>query len=181
MCKESLNVLKEKLGEDWEGDFIEYCIEYYKYDHKENVMPEAVDFFQKMEELVIQGQDTQLELMWQELSIGKFQKKYQEYINKFSYIRILCNLDAKAWKLAYQFVDEIMNEEEIRFSYDFMVHCELGKEDILNMSDVLLYIVNCSKNMKLLKKGFLEHWNKYFGQHERLLYYIAEKYVNKCC
>lgn len=181
MCKESLNVLKEKLGEDWEADFFECCIEYYKYNHKENVMPEAANFFENMEELVIKGQDTQLELMWQELGIGGFKKKYQEYINKFIYIRILCNLDAEAWKLAYQFVDEMMSGEEIRFSYDFMVHCELGKEDILNMSNGLLYIVNCSKDMKLLKKGFLEHWSKYFGQHERLLYYIAEKYVNKCC
>lgn len=180
-CQNALSVLKEKLGNEWESEFLDSCSQYYKYQNKEAVIDEAVAFFERLEELIIKGQTTQLEWILDELDSEISKNKCLEYIRKYTYIRVLCDLDAEDWERAYQFVEDTMDGDEICFSYDFMINCNLSKEDILGMADGLMYIIDCSKRMKLSKKEFLIQWSKYFFQHEKLLYIIGEKYKCKCC
>lgn len=180
-CQNALSILKEKLGNEWEAEFLDCCSQYYKYQNKETVTGEAANFFESLEELVIKGQTTQLERILDELGSEISKNKCLEYMRKYASIRMLCNLDAKDWERAYQFVGDVMDGDEIHISYDFMIHCDLSKEDMLGMADGLAYIIDCSKKMKLPKKEFLKQWEKYFFQHERLLYIIAEKYKSKCC
>lgn len=180
-CQNALNSLKEKLGSAWETGFLDVCLQYYKYQNKELVVDEAVVFFERMEELIIKEQTTQLEWILDELGSEISKNQCLEYVRKYTNIRELCNLDEKDWERAYQFVEDAMDGDEMHFSYDFMMHCDLSKEDILGMADGLVYMIDCSKKMKLSKKEFLNQWRKYFFQHEKLLYIIAEKYKSKCC
>lgn len=180
-CQNALSILKEKWGDEWEAEFLDSCSQYFKYRNKETVIGEAVAFFERMEELIVKGQTTQLEWILDELESETSKNKCLGYVRKYTYIRILCDLDAEDWERAYQFVEDAMDGDEICFSYDFLINCHLSKEDILGMADGLMYIIDCSKRMRLSKKEFLNQWSKYFFQHEKLLYIIGEKYKLKYC
>lgn len=178
-CRSALDKLKEKLGDEWDVEFPRHCILHYE-NSKRDRMPESDLFFETLEMLIFKEQFLQVEYIMNELGDGTSRKTCMKYINKYMHIKRLCLLDAENWKMAYQFIDDLFSREQICISYDFLRNCgDLSKEDILDMVNVLVEIINDSKERKLTKGEFFDVWSKYFGPHQQLIYYVAEKYRNK--
>lgn len=178
-CRNSLEKLKEKFGDEWGVEFSRYCVLYYENGEMEKI-PEADMFFEELEELIIKDQVTQLEDILNRLEDETSKKICMKYIAKYEHIRWLCELDEKNWKLAYQLIDDIFRNEKIYISCTFLEQSkELSINDIVNIAKAVFEIVVCSKEKRMTKEEFLKNWNKYFFPHERLFYYLAEKYGNK--
>lgn len=178
-CRNALEKLKDKIGREWDADFSYWCFRHYE-NNERGKMPEADCFFEAIEELIINEQFSQFECIMNELEDDVSRKNCFRYINKYIGIRRLCFLDAEDWKTAYQFIDDILRGEEMCISCSFLEKSEdLTKEDIIKMSNGIFEIINCSLNKKLTKGEFLDTWSKYFFPHEKLIYYLAEKYRNK--
>lgn len=179
-CRNSLEKLKERFGDKWGVEFPGYCTLYYEKGERGKI-PEADLFFEELEELIVKDQFIQLERILNSLEDENSKKICIKYIEKYISIRTLCELDEKNFKLVYQLIDDIFWNEKMYISWDFLKQSkELSKDDIVDMANAVFEIVAYSKERKLTKEGFLEEWSKYFFLHERLIYYIAEKYVNKC-
>ena len=177
-CRSALEELKEKLGDEWDVEFPRQCFFYYE-NNERGKMPEADLFFETLEMLIIDEQFVQLECILNELDTTS-RKTCMKYNNKYKHIRHLCGLDEENWQMAYQFIDDFFNKEQECISYEFLKNSgDLSKEDILNMATSLAEIVNYSKERNLTKGEFFDVWSKYFLSHEKLIYYVAEKYGNK--
>ncbi|MCI9201393.1 MAG: winged helix-turn-helix transcriptional regulator [Lachnospiraceae bacterium] len=180
-CRNALVGLKERLGEDWDVEFPRRCFLFYENGQR-GEMPEADTFFEKVEDLIRKEQLEQLEILLNELENETCRKSYLRYIEKYISIRKLCFLDAENWKIAYRFIDDIFCGDEICISYDFLANSgDLSKEEIIKMVKSFSEIIKQSQKEGLSKKGFLEVWEKYFYPHEKLAYFIAEKYRNSYC
>ncbi|MBD5474193.1 MAG: winged helix-turn-helix transcriptional regulator [Lachnospiraceae bacterium] len=178
-CRNALRKLKDKLGKEWEADFSYWCFRYYENGER-GKMPEVDSFFETLEDLIINEQFSQFESIMDELEDEVSRKNCLRYINKYIGIRRLCFLDEDDWKTAYQFIDDIFRGEEMCISCSFLEKSgDLTKEDIIKMSNGIFEIVNCSLKKKMTKGEFLDTWSKYFISHEKLAYYIADKYRNK--
>lgn len=178
-CQNALAKLKDKLGKEFNADFSYWCFSYYENNERRK-MPEVDCFFEAIEELIINDQFSQFECIMNELEDDLSRKNCFRYINKYIGIRRLCFLDAEDWKTAYQFIDDIFCGEEMCISCSFLEKSgDLTKEDIIKMSNAIYEIINCSLKKKLAKGDFLDTWSKYFSAHEKLFYYLAEKYRNK--
>lgn len=178
-CRNALGRLKDKFGKDWNADFSYWCFRYYENDEKKK-MPEVDNFFETIEELIINEQFPQFEYIMEALEDDASRKNCIRYINKYIGVRRLCFLDGEDWKTAYQFIDDIFRSEEISISCEFLKRSGvLTKEDIIKMSNGIFEIINCSIKKKLTKEEFIDTWSKYFFPHEKLVYYLAEKYGNK--
>lgn len=178
-CRNALEKLKDKIGKEWSADFSYWCFRYYE-NNERGKMSEADCFFEAIEELIINEQFSQFDCIMDELEDDVSRKNCFRYLNKYIGVRRLCFLDAEDWKTAYQFIDDIFCGEEMCISCRFLEKSgDLTKEDIIKMSNGILEIVNCSLNKKLTKGEFLDTWSKYFFPHEKLIYYLAEKYRNK--
>lgn len=178
-CRNALGKLKDKLGKEWNADFSYWCFCYYENNERRK-MPEADNFFETLEELIINEQFSQFEYIMEELEDDGSRKNCLRYINKYIGIRRLCFLDAENWKTAYQFIDDIFCGEEMRISCSFLEKSgDLTKEDIIKMSNGIFEIISCSLKKKMTKEEFLDAWGKYFSPHEKLAYYLADKYQNK--
>lgn len=176
-CRNALERLKERLGEDWDVEFPHCCFLHYENGRK-NEIPEARRFFETAEELIIREQNEQLKRMLDDLGNEVCRKSYLRYADKFIFIRRLCFLDAENWKMAYRLIDDVFCGEEIRISYDFLADSgDLSKEEIVKMVKGLADIRKQSRERDLSKKEFLEEWGRYFLPHEKLVYFIAEKYA----
>ncbi len=178
-CQNALEKLKDKLGREFSVDFSYWCFRYYENNERRK-MPEVDVFFEAIEELIIKEQFSQFECIINELEDDVSRKNLFRYINKYIGVRRLCFLDAEDWKTAYQFIDDIFRGEEMCISCSFLERSgNLTKEDIIKMSNGICEIINCSLKKKLTKGEFLDTWSKYFFPHEKLIYYLAEKYGNK--
>lgn len=178
-CQNALVKLKEKLGKEWNADFSYWCFRYYENDEK-GKMPEADYFFETIEELIINEQFSQFECIMNRLGDDVSRKNCLRYVNKYIGVRRLCFLDAEDWKTAYQFIDDIFCGEEMCISCSFLEKSgDLTKEDIVKMANGIFEMINCSLKKKLSKGEFLDTWSKYFFPHEKLVYYLSEKYGNK--
>ena len=178
-CRNALINLKDKLEDNWDIQFPRCCISYYEKDVKGEIA-EADDFFDAIEELIVKDQSDQLEEILNELGDEISRKNCLIYINKFIYIRKLCCLDAENWKMAYQFIDDILYGDRMCISCDFLAKSDsLSKDDIVKMANSISEIMYYSKKKSLSKGEFFDTWSRYFFPHERLIYYIAEKYGNK--
>lgn len=179
-CQNALEQLKEKLGEEWDVEFPRHCILYYE-NNERGRMPEFDLFFETLEILIINEQFFQVECIVNELGDKASEKICKKYISKYIYIRRLCMLDDEEnWEMAYRFVDDIFCREQACISCDFLKNSgDLSKEDIVNIASGLMEIIDDSRKRELTKGDFLDVWSKYFRHHERLIYYVAEKYRNK--
>ncbi len=178
-CRNALGKLKDRLGKEWNADFSYWCFCYYENNERRK-MPEVDCFFEAIEELIINEQFTQFECIMNELEDDVSRKNCLRYVNKYIGVRQLCFLDAEDWKTAYQFIDDIFRGEEMYISCSFLEKSgDLTKEDIIKMSNGIFEIINCSLKKKLTKGEFLDTWSRYFFPHEKLIYYLAEKYENK--
>ena len=178
-CQNALEKLKDKLGKDWNADFSFWCFQYYENNERRK-MPEVDCFFESLEELIIDEQFPQFERIIDDLEDDVSRKNCFRYVNKYIGVRRLCLLDAEDWKTAYQFIDDLFCGEEMRISCMFLTKSgDLTKEDIIKMANGIFEIVNCSMKKKLSKEDFLDAWSRYFFPHDKLIYYLAEKYGNK--
>lgn len=178
-CQNALEKLKEKLGEEWSADFSYWCFRYYE-NHERQKMPEVDCFFKSIEELIIKDQFPQFERIINDLEDDVSRKNCFRFVNKYIGIRRLCFLDAEDWKTAYQLIDDLFYSEEMRISCNFLEKCgDLTKEDIIKMTNGIFEIVNFSMKRNLSKGEFLDAWGQYFFPHDKLIYYLAEKYGNK--
>lgn len=178
-CQNALEKLKNKLGKEWNADFSYWCFRYYENNERRK-MPEVDGLFEAIEELIINDQFSQLERIINDLEDDASRKNCLRFVGKYIGVRRLCLLDAEDWKVAYQFIDDLFCGEEMRISCSFLEKSgDLTKEDIIKMTNGIFEIVKCSLKMKLSKEEFLNAWDKYFFPHEKLIYYLAEKYGNK--
>lgn len=178
-CRNALEKLKNKLGKEWSADFSYWCFRYYENNERRK-LPEADCFFGSIEELIVKDQFLQFECIINDLEDDVSRKNCFRFVNKYIGIRRLCLLDAEDWKTAYQFIDDLFCGEEMRISCSFLEKSgDLTKEDIIKMSNGIFEIVNDSLKKNLSKGDFLDAWSKYFSPHEKLIYYLAEKYGNK--
>lgn len=178
-CQNALEKLKDKLGKEWNTDFSYWCFSYYENNERRK-MPEVDCFFEAIEELIINEQFSQFEYIMNELEDDVSRKNCFRYINKYIGVRRLCFLDAEDWRIAYRFIDDIFRGEEMCISCSFLEKSgDLTKEDIIKMSNGIYEIIKCSLKRKLTKGEFLDAWSRYFFPHEKLIYYLAEKYGNK--
>lgn len=176
-CRNALERLKERLGEDWDVEFPHCCFLHYENGGK-NEIPEARSFFETAEELIIREQNEQWKRILDDLENEVCRKSYLRYADKFIFIRKLCFLDAENWKMAYRLIDDVFCGEEIRISYDFLADSgDLSKEEIVGMVKGLADIRKQSQERDLSGKEFLNEWERYFMPHEKLVYFIAEKYA----
>lgn len=137
-------------------------------------------FFESLEELIVKDQFPQFERIINDLEDDVSRKNCFRFVDKYIGIRRLCFLDAEDWKTAYQFIDDLFCGEEMRISCSFLEKSgDLTKEDIIKMSNGIFEIVNSSLKKNLSKGDFLDAWSKYFFPHDKLVYYLAEKYGNK--
>lgn len=178
-CQNALEKFKNKLGREWNADFSYWCFRYYENDERQK-MPEADCFFESIEELIINDQFSQLECIINDLEDDVSRKNCFRFINKFIGVRRLCLLDAEDWKTAYQFIDDLFCGEKMCISCSFLKNSgDLTKEDIVKMSNGIFEIVNSSLKKELSKGEFFDAWSKYFFPHDKLIYYLAEKYGHK--
>lgn len=178
-CQNALEKLKVKLGKEWNADFSYWCFRYYENSER-RIMPEVDCFFESLEELIINEQFSQFECIMADLEDDASRKNCLRYVNKYIGVRRLCFLNAEDWRAAYQFIDDLFYGEEIRISCSFLEKSgDLTKEDIIKMSNGIFEIINFSLKKKWSKGEFLDGWSKYFFPHEKLIYYLAEKYGNK--
>lgn len=178
-CRDALEKLKERLGEDWDMEFLRCCFMYYENGQKGEI-PQADAFFEAMENIAIAEQSQQMEDILHELGNESCRKLCLKYMNKCISVRKLCSLYEEDWKLAHLFIDDVFSGERMCVSYEFLAKSgELGKEDIVKMIEGLAEIMAQSKKMELSRGDFADIWNRYFYPHEKLLDKIADKYAVK--
>lgn len=178
-CQNSLEKLKEKLGDEWIVEFPRCCFLRYENDER-GELQEADTFFEAVEELIIKGQYIQLESILHRLGDECSKRTCQRYVAKFKAIRWLCDLERQNCKLVCRLIDDIFVNEKACISCEFLEQSkELSTEDIVNISKTIFEIAVYSKRKELTKEGFLKRWGKYFREHEMLAYYLAEKYITQ--
>lgn len=178
-CREALEELKEWAGPEGTAELLECCTLYYT-GSQDRVPAAARDFFEALEELIIEEQTKQADWILDRLEEIGLKKLCRKYIKKFVSVRKLCALDAADWEAAARFTDDFFLSEERYVSIEFLKSCcDFGMEDIIDMAMGLSEIIKASVGRIFSKKDFIAAWGKYFRNHDRLVFYIGEKYVNQ--
>lgn len=177
-----LNILKH-LKCEHKNKFEKKLSDFLKIYGKQNGVDDTCEFQKFMDilrKLIINGKNEDYEELLKQIGSELLIMQVRECLDKFRYTGYLCVLDETAWKSAYQFVDDLFNGKGI--SIDFMKNCgELSAKEVADMADTLMEMVNDSQEAKMTKGDFLCAWESYFPGHEKLAYYIAEKYAVKYC
>lgn len=178
-CKEALEELRELAGPEGTAELLEYCTFYYT-GSQDKVPDAARDFFEALEELIIEEQTQQTEWILNRLEEMGLKALCQKYLKRLVGVRKLCTLDTVNWEAAARFTDDFFLSEDRYVSIDFLKSCyDFSTEDIIDMAMGLSEIIKASVGRIISKKDFIAAWSRYFKNHDKLVFYIGEKYVNQ--
>ena len=176
-CLSALNGIRELFREDFEIEFVKLLIAHYSQNVQveNNDFQKFVSYFEKM---IIWEQKKEFEIVLEAIGSVSLKNEVLKYVNKYIYIRSLCRICAKNWRLAYIFVDSFFDSKCKSISLDFLkVYPDILGSDVIGITESLMEMVNNTKGKSVSKEGIFEYWSDYFLSQEQLLYYIAEKIV----
>ncbi len=178
ICIRALDDLRKEYGNKFELEFSRLLMCYYRMN-KDTVESSVKNFLENLENLIIRDQEEMVNSIEEQLGDVRLTEILQDYIGIFLSIRKLCKIDTENWESAYELADELLAEGGNSISFTFLEkNAGHDIDAVIEIGKSLLEMVKEASQRELDKKGFLAHWGKYFLSHERLAYYIAEKYAH---
>lgn len=176
--KALLEDMQSEWGEEWKLKFDELLFEYIKgMDNKSEKLFQ--NFITAIENIILEENWQKLNSIYALLEDEILERRIKKCFQQLLGIRYLCELEKYEWKIAYKLVDDFYENSGEYIRTEFL---EIFENNQFT-SDVIALIIGSLNKMKdealrkkMKKEEFYDEWEKVFVSHERLLYYITEKY-----
>lgn len=173
--------MKNEYGDDWKIVFDDVLI-LYASGNINKVESNFKKIFDIIEKLFIEERWDDLNVIYTKLEDEIFKRRIQKFFDRFVGINSLCNIEDEDWMTAYRVVDDFFVN-----SGDLLHKDLVEKVDNLQINYAQVKLANSSLGkiitealeQRKTKEELYDRWKKAFVSHERLLYYIAEKYEAK--
>lgn len=174
-----LNRMKKEWGEDWDLKFEEMLL-FYTHSEIDKIENIFMEFIHVVERLFLEEQWEELNTIYDLLDANLLRKRIDKYFDRIMGVKSLCNIDDFDWKTAYEIVDNFF-ENGGRTYYKNI--CEKIENHQLSCENIDLIFASLNEILvettkeHMEKETFYDKWKNVFMSHERLMYYVAEKYI----
>ena len=170
--------MKNMWGEEWKLIFEEVLLDYTRGE-VEKADSTFVVFIRSIEKLFIEERWEELNTIYELLEEELFQNRIEKYFERIMGIKCLCNIEDDDWEVAYKIVDSFFENSAQSLQMDvckkIQIH-QISCENIHLIMQALNRMTEEARKKKLKKEAFYREWKNVFEAHERLMFYIAEKY-----
>lgn len=176
--KALLEDMQESWGDEWKLKFDDLLLEYMNGENSQNDKLFQC-FIKVVENIILEENWSKLKSLYALLGDEILERRIEKCFQQLLGIRHLCELENYEWKMAYKLIDDFYENsgEYIRREFLETFENKQFKSETINL------IISALKKMreealrkKMKKEEFYDEWESVFVSHERLLYYIAEKY-----
>lgn len=178
-CILRLKRLRESVGDDFEIIFIDK-LEKYNICNIDSNVDDFYNFMECLENLIISDRVGEFTSVLEKFKSDYIREKLQRHFERCIYIRRLCQINAKDFKVAYELVDSYFNSKCQSIDVDVLKKCkeEITMDELVGITEALKEMEKGERGKSMSKEVFQGIWSRYFSGHEQLLYYIAEKILN---
>lgn len=175
---QALRNIQTAWEDEWQLKLDEQLYEYVrtKKCNEENFE----NFMEAIRNIIIEERWEELNKIYSFLENDILRRRIEKCFEDLMEIKNLCIIDSMDWKLAYRMVDGFFQNDEKKTwigCFKQIQKYELNNEMVFSCFDVLKKIVQDAEENKLTKEEVFDRWERLFVPHEKLIYYIADKYV----
>lgn len=172
--------MQKEWGEEWQLKFDELLVEHSKGKSGEEHFE---TFIEAVKNIIIEERWEELNKIYHLIDNVLLRKRIEKRFDRLMGIKCLCIIDDMDWKMAYKLVEDFFeyNGQFVRMEFleQFQNH-QIGSEDVKSAFNALSQMLEAAREEKMSKEDFYNEWEEMFVSHERLVYYIAEKYKAQC-
>lgn len=173
--------IQQLEGDGWQLKLDDFLLSYTSgaLQGKDNCYVQLV---QSIEHVIIKECWEDLNKIYTLLDSDLLCKRVEKVFSNLMGIKSLCILDEKNWEMAYRLVDDYFEHAGKYIRTEFLEQIQIYQmsvKDVKTFFNVLGQLVEDAEEKRMLKEEFYGKWKVFFTPHERLLYYIAEKYIRK--
>lgn len=176
MGMHALKNMQKEWGEEWQLKFDELLLEHSKGKSGEGHFD---TFIEAVKNIIVEERWEELNKIYHLIDNVLLRKRIEKRFDQLMGIKCLCIIDDMDWKMAYKLVEDFFEYHgqfvRMEFLEQFQNH-QIGSEEIKSAFNALSQMIEAAREEKMSKEDFYNEWEEAFVPHERLVYYIAEKY-----
>lgn len=181
-AKNALLMIKEiqnQANETWQWKIDEFLVNNISESSGNKIENSCFQLIQSIESVIMGERWEELNEIYKMLDSDILCQRIEKKFSKLMGIKSLCMLEDQDWEMTYRLVDDFFEQGGKFIRTEFLKQFQLYQinyDDIYKIYDVLEQLTTEAENKEMLKDAFYKEWKSFFAPHEKLLYYIAEKY-----
>jgi len=177
-----IKAIQEWAGEKWQLEIDEFLVNNISGSIEDQKEDKCFRLMQSIKHIILGERWEELNEVYKALESDILCQRVEKEFSELMGIKSLCILEDKDWKMTFGIVDDFFEYQgeytKTEYLKGFQSY-QMDYEDIHKIYDVLKQLIKKAKNQDMRKDDFYREWQSFFAPHEKLLYYIAEKYSYK--
>lgn len=177
---QAIKDMQREWGEEWQLKLDELLLMYFK-EEKDSGEKNFDKLIQAVKNVIIEERWEELNKIYSAIDNELLHRRIEKCFEWLMGIKYLCIIEDAEWKTAYKLIDDYFAQKGVFVrleSLKALQKYQIYSEEIYLIFNTLEKMVTRAAGKNATKEDFCGTWESAFESHERLMYYIAEKYMN---